>query len=358
MAEEDSAEKSFEATPHKLEQARKKGEIPKSTDLTAAATYLGLMLSVAVFASSSIGELAAVLANLIEMADRLSRNNFAAIGPSLSGGVIFQTFNAILVLLGASIILILLALTVQRSWVFAPEKLNFKISRISVISGLKNKFGANGLFEFLKSVLKLILVTVFLILFSINHLDVFIESTTYSVEQIWLELVQIIVEFLLLVLIMSIAIGGADYLWQVTTHLKKNRMSRKEIEDETKSNDGDPNHKQKRRQRGVEIAMNQMLADVPKADVILVNPTHYAVALQWSRSSAGAPICVAKGVDNVAAKIREIAESSQIPIYSDPPTARAVFATVDVGMQIVPEHYKAVAVAIRFAEAMRTKAAL
>ena len=114
--------------------------------------------------------------------------------------------------------------------------------------------------------------------------------------------------------------------------------------------------KGQRRQRGIEIASNRMLADVPDASVIVVNPTHYAIALQWSRASSGAPVCIAKGVDAMTLRIRQIAEESGVPIHSDPSTARALHATVEVGAEIAPDQFAPVAVAIRFAENMRRKA--
>ena len=125
--------------------------------------------------------------------------------------------------------------------------------------------------------------------------------------------------------------------------------------DELKQSEGDPLMKQQRRQRGQEIAMNRMLADVPKADVVIVNPTHFAVALQWDKTRA-APLCLAKGVDETAARIRELAQEYAVPLHSDPPTARALYAEVNIGEEIRPEHYRAVAAAIRFAENIRNKA--
>jgi flagellar biosynthetic protein FlhB len=104
------------------------------------------------------------------------------------------------------------------------------------------------------------------------------------------------------------------------------------------------------------IAQNRMMADVPKADVVIVNPTHYAVALKWSRGSRRAPVCLAKGVDHVAARIREAAATAGVPIRSDPPVARALYASIELGQEIRPEHYAAVAAAIRFADAMRRRA--
>ena len=133
-------------------------------------------------------------------------------------------------------------------------------------------------------------------------------------------------------------------------------MSRKELTDESKESEGDPHIKQQRRQRGYQIATNQMLAEVPKADVIIVNPTHYAVALKWDKTSGGAPVCVAKGVDEIATQIRKLAAEAGVPIHSDPPTARALHATIAIGAEIQSDHYRAVAAAIRFAEAMRVKA--
>ena len=130
-------------------------------------------------------------------------------------------------------------------------------------------------------------------------------------------------------------------------------MSRKEMMDENKNSEGDPAMKQQRRQKGVAIAMNQMMGDVPDADVIIVNPTHYAVALKWDRLNGTAPECVAKGVDLVAAQIREVAQENAVPIHSDPPTARALYATVEIGDQIPKDHYKTVAAAIRFADKIR-----
>ena len=158
-------------------------------------------------------------------------------------------------------------------------------------------------------------------------------------------------------MLVSAAIGAVDFMWQKAEHIRKNRMSRKELVDEAKQQEGDPHMKGQRRQRAQEIAMNQMLGDVPGADVVIVNPTHYAVALKWSRLPGAAPECVAKGVDQIAFRIREIAEEAAVPIHSDPPTARALFAMVEIGQEVHPEHYQAVAAAIKFAEAMRAKSA-
>ena len=133
-------------------------------------------------------------------------------------------------------------------------------------------------------------------------------------------------------------------------------MSHQELREEHKQHEGDPHMKQERRQRAQKIALDQMMAEVPKADVVIVNPTHFAVALKWYREPGSAPVCVAKGVDHMALAIREAAAQAGVPVRHDPPTARALHATTEIGQEIIPEHYRAVAAAIRFAEIMRRRA--
>ena len=165
----------------------------------------------------------------------------------------------------------------------------------------------------------------------------------------------LIVRFLAIVIAVSAVIGAIDFVFQFFDHRRKLRMTRKEIMDETKESEGDPHMKQERRQRGRERALAHTLKDVETADVVITNPTHYAVALHWSREKGSAPVCVAKGVDEIARAIRERAMEHSVPIHEDPPTARALHATTETGQEIPPELYQAVATAVRFAEAMRKR---
>jgi flagellar biosynthetic protein FlhB len=174
--------------------------------------------------------------------------------------------------------------------------------------------------------------------------------------QILLTLGRLSFEFLAVVTVLAVAVGAVDWIWEWGQHQQQNRMTRQELMDEAKSSEGDPQMKQQRRARAQAIAMNQMLADVPKADVIVVNPTHYAVALRWDRAGGGVPVCVAKGVDEIARRIREVAAEAGVPIFSDPPTARNLHAMVEIGAPIRPDHFRAVAAAIRFADLIRAKA--
>ena len=155
------------------------------------------------------------------------------------------------------------------------------------------------------------------------------------------------------IIVLAFLVAALDVIWQRHSHLKKMRMTHQELKDESKQSEGDPHMRSSRRERAREIASNRMLHDVPTADVVITNPTHYAVALKWSRATETVPVCVAKGEDELARRIRLRAEQAGVPIHEDPPTARSLCALVDVGQMIHPDHYKAVAAAIVFADKMR-----
>ncbi|MBI6629394.1 flagellar type III secretion system protein FlhB [Pontibaca salina] len=355
-ASDEDSEKSHEATPQKLQKARKKGEIAKSTDVSVAAGYAGLLLTVMVFGAGSIERFGSAMMVMLDQPDQLATLFFDG-GARAPAGGLMQAVAAPLapwfVIPAAAVMVSILA---QRAFVFAPSKITPKLARISILSNAKNKFGRSGFFQFSKSFAKLVLYSVCLGLFLQARLhDMVGAASSGSLAGIAL-MARLCIEFMFLVVVISTAIAGLDMAWQYHEHLRKNRMSRKEIMDEAKEAEGDPHMKQQRRQRGQEIAMKQMMAHVPGADVVIVNPTHYAVALKWSRMRGTAPVCVAKGRDEIASTIRETAMAAGVPIHSDPPTARAIHATVALGQEITEDHYRAVAAAIRFAERMRMRA--
>lgn len=357
MAEQqDDSEKTHEPTQHKLDEARKKGELARSADLTAAAAYWGFLITGLIAGSYSITHLSTQLMVMIDQADGISQMMFAGHATAPVGGMIAEVFMGLSAWFFLPAGLALLSLFATRTMVFSPSKLTFKASRINPISNAKNKYGLSGLFEFGKSAVKLIVYSVVLGIFLKARLPELEGSLYADPGGIGALLGDVLIDFMLVVCIVALAIGGIDFLWQHFDHLRKNRMSHKDMRDEAKQQEGDPHMKNERRARGAQIASEHMVADVPTADVILVNPTHYAVALKWSRAPGAAPTCVAKGIDHMALAIRELAAEHGVPIRHDPPTARALYATTKIGEQIDPDHYRAVAAAIRFAETMRRRA--
>lgn len=356
MSGDDTEEdKQYEPTQKKLDDARKKGEVPKSVDLTTAAAYFGFLIAGGLAGPASLMAIGGTLAALLARADSFSTQVFSASGAPLARNLLTEMGWALAPWAVIPGVIALVSVIAQRGLVFAPSKLEPKGSRLSPIKGFTNKFGREGLFEFFKSTIKLIIYSIVLGIFLTMQFPVIIGTMILTPALIATEFLRLCLVLLFIVFIIALSIGGIDFMFQSAQHTRKNRMSRKEVMDEQKNSEGDPMMKHQRRQKAVTIAMTQMLGDVPDADVIIVNPTHYAIALKWERRSGRAPVCVAKGVDEIAARIRELAEQHDIPIHSDPPTARLLFASVEIGEEIRPDHYRAVAAAIRFAEKVRTK---
>jgi flagellar biosynthetic protein FlhB len=351
----DDGEKTHEPSPRRLAEARKRGDVPRSADLTTAAVNGGLLLAALVTGASGLQQAASAAMGLIDQSERLAPMILRA-GRAPAAGLLADFLVPILLLLLLPMVGAVLSLVAQRGLILSPDKVVPKLSRISPVAALGQKFGRDGLFAFAKSVVKLVVVCLLVGLLLPRHWGDLLASPQASPGQSVLLLLRIVIEFLCLALLAALVFGGLDYGWQVLQHRRRNRMSRQDLVEENRDSEGDPHMKGHRRQRGRDIATSQMLQDVGRADVVLVNPTHYAVALKWQRGDRSAPICLAKGVDEVAARIRERAAAAGIPIHRDPATARAIHATVEVGRPIRPEHFKAVAAAIRFAEAMRRRA--
>jgi flagellar biosynthesis protein FlhB len=351
--EEESGEKPYEASQRKLQQAREKGDVPKSVDLLAAATYFGLLAFAMTAGGAALAGAGTTLSSLLALSGSLA---LTGAGPALIGSWLLDLAASLIPVFAVPILFVVGAVFVQQAWVFAPDRLRPKLSRISPLANARQKFGRSGLFEFAKSSVKLVIISVCLGAFLAARLPQIMATPATDPAQVTRLMLREAVDFLVLVSVLALVVGCVDYLWQRAEHLRQQRMSRKELVDETKETEGDPWIKQQRRQRGIDIAMNQMMAEVPKADVVIVNPLHVAVALKWNRTGGGAPVCVAKGVDEVALRIRAVAMDAGVPIRRDPPTARALHAAVDIGDEIRPEHYRPVAAAIRFADAMRQRA--
>jgi len=353
--EEEASEKPFEATPRKLEEARRKGDYPISQDLLTASVFLAVLVAGGAAGQSSIQAVGSHMLALLDRPDQLANSAFGG-GSPFSAVLIWGIVGPISVWFVLPLVFVFVAALAQNALVFAPEKLKPKLNRISPLSIAKQKFGRDGLFNFAKSFAKLLIYSFVLAWVAVTWADRILATPALPFATSIKLTVSVIFAFLAASLTVMVAIGGIDFLWQRAQHLRKQRMSLKELRDETKETEGDPHTKQERRQRGYDIATNTMLADVPKADVVIVNPFHFAVALRWERQGRAAPVCVAKGTDEIAARIREKAIVSGVPIHRDPPTARALYATVPIGEEIHPEHYQAVAAAIRFADAIRQKA--
>lgn len=349
-------EKSFDPTPQRLEEARKKGDVPRSSDLTAAAVYLAFLGVVVTAGSFAIQQAASTLMVFIAHPDRLEGAILGPGGSGLMGSILLQALWAFSPVFAIPILAVVVSLAAQRAVVFSGDKIQPKLSKLSILKNAQQKYGPTGLVEFLKQFVKLVAIGFTLYIFLRGDLDRMIGAARSDARITGTLMMDSLKIILSAVCVIAVVIAAIDLFWQRYDHARKLRMSFQDLKEEIKRSEGDPHMKSQRRQRAQSLAMNRMLLDVPKADVIIVNPTHYAVALKWSRAKGSAPACVAKGENEIALRIREIAETAKIPVHQDAPTARALHATVEIGMEISPEHYRAVAAAIRFADLARRNA--
>lgn len=354
MSQQDSDDKQYDASESKLRKARQEGDVPRSTELQSALMYLGFWFA-ALFAAvwavpAWIGMAARALGG--EPWPDADGRSVADLARALAGQAGLATLAGVAIMA----LPVVLGMVAQRSIVLTPKKLLPDVKRINPVKNAGQKFGKSGLAAFAISLGKALLVGLGGWFLYASLLSWLLSSGGMQDLQ-WVDGLRLILDRAVL---LALGIGAIfaiiDLVWKRLEYLKRHRMSRQEMQDEHKENEGDPHLKAARRQKGMDIVLNSMLADVERADVIIVNPTHYAVALEWKRGSGRAPVCLAKGVDDVARRIRERANDHQVPIWSDPPCARALHASVEIGQEIRPEHFAPVAAAIRFAEAMRKKA--
>lgn len=353
--EENQDDKPHEPTEKKIQDARKKGDLVRSADVNTSFLYLAVLICSIIYIDDVLYRFGDFLSNFLSNSDHLSNQLFIGPAVAIYGKILFGAFSFSILIFSGPIFFVLLSLLVQRNFVFSLDKLTPKISRISPVENAKNKFGASGLFEFAKSATKLSIFSCVLAFLLLAFRDEMVSSVMLTSHQSVSSWQYYCVRLFAWAFGISLIISFFDYLWKRYEFLKKQGMSHKELRDEIKEAEGDPYLKAARRSKAQEAAVNKMLSDVPSADVVVVNPTHYAVVLTWERRNSCAPRCVAKGTDHMAARLREIAQASGVPIFSDPPTARMLFADLEIGQEIETQHYAAVAAAIRFADELRSK---
>jgi len=337
----DDAQKTEDPTAKKLEDAFKKGQVPKSQEVGHWFMTIGITLVVMIFIAGLGNGLTYDLLKFIEQPHAISTDSFhlGLIFGELGWAIVWVIAPA----LGTLMIAGLLGNLVQHRPVFSAERIKPKLEKLSILKGAKRMFSAKSLVEFAKGIFKITLVGSIAILFVLPSMDQLPVVVSYDVSQV-LELIKDQSLLLLagVVAVMSV-IAGLDFMYQRYNHQKELRMTKQEIRDEFKQTEGDPMIRARLRALRAERSRQRMMQSVPQADVIITNPTHFAVALQYKSEDERAPVVIAKGMDNVAAKIREIANENDIPIVENPPLARAFHKACDLDEEIPYEHFKAVA---------------
>lgn len=342
MAEnEDGQEKSEDPTAKKKSESRKKGQVTRSKELTTLFMLIASIIGIMFFAK-----------DMIEVITNIMRNNF-----SVERDVLFHSeelfihfkgeltamVKALIPLFILMLITAVLSSAVLGGFNFSGESLVPKLSKLNPIKGLKKLFGTNGLIELIKSIFKIILMGGIAVYFLWEAKNEIYGLSEEPFPGAFIHAMELITWQFLLVSLGMIIVAMIDVPYQIWSNMKQLKMTKQEVKDESKSSEGSPEIKGRIRQKQREVAQQRMMGDVPKADVIITNPTHFAVALQYDPNGSGAPVMLAKGADLVAMQIRNVAQAHEVPILEIPPLSRAIYHSVEIGEEIPAGLYVAVA---------------
>jgi len=341
MAESQAQEKTEQPTPKRLQDARKKGQVPRSKELNTVSSLLAAGLGMLFFGQRIIEEINQLLV------ENLSFGREAAFADSFIvsrlGETAVASVTMLLPLFGLLILATLLSPFSMGGWVFNATLLAPKLERISLIKGFGRLFSPKSLMELVKAVGKFLLVTAVTCLVLYLVLDQIVSLSLRPLQEALNTAGSLVVWCMLGFSSVLILVAAADVPFQLWQHRRQLRMTRQEVKDELKETEGRPEVKATIKEKQQQFARQRMMTEVPNADVVITNPTHYAVALKYDQLSTGAPRVVAKGQDLVAARIREIAEQSGVVIFSAPPLARALYFSTDLNQEIPRNLFLAVA---------------
>ena len=345
----DPESKTEEASPRKLEEARKKGDVAKSPDVAAAMSLAGaaavLLLGGGYFSQQMAEHLVPFLAEPHAMIGGLE----AGAGVEIGMRAVWAVTPFLAALMLAVIVGGVGGNLAQSGFLFTTEKLKPKWSAVSPLQGFKRIFGPDGIVQFIKTFLKLVAIGAVCWWVLKPHAREFENLAAMSPAMILPFARDLAASLMISALIFLAFTAGADFIWQKFRFAKRMRMTKEEMKEDFKQSEGDPHVKGKLRQIRMQRSRQRMMQAVPTATVIVTNPTHYSVALRYEPDQGdGAPICVAKGVDALALRIREVAKEHDVPIVENVPLARALYAAVEVDDVIPREHFEAAARVIGF----------
>ncbi|MDR9834317.1 flagellar biosynthesis protein FlhB [Herbaspirillum huttiense] len=352
MAEDSDMERTEPATGKRIERAREQGDVPRSRELATTLMLLVGGSCVWLFSGPVVTSLDRI------MVATLTFERAAAFDPAL----LFDMLSAHMLDVAVSMIPLAFLMTLAAmaaplmlgGWLFNVDSLAPKFSKLNPISGFANMFSINSLVELGKAVLKTLLVGTVAWIAIRSQLDAVmglgVESLktagSHAAQLLWISFITMVSALIL--------IAALDVPYQIWNYGRKLRMTREEVKQEHKESEGDPHIKGKIRAMQRAMARRRMMAEVPTADVVVTNPTHFAVALKYTEGKMGAPKVVAKGADDVAAKIRELAREHKVPLLEAPPLARALHAHTEIGDEIPEALYTAVAEVLAYVFQLRT----
>ncbi|MGE3332991.1 MAG: flagellar biosynthesis protein FlhB [Rhodospirillaceae bacterium] len=350
---EDKDAKTEEPTSKRLGKAREEGNIPVSQEVKSVSMLVGVLIVVGILGPWVANDMSQYLRTFLERPESFSLDNDS------TGPLFLQILWRVGVLLAFPVFVLMIAAfigtMVQVGFVYTPKKISPKMENISPIAGFRRLMSLQSVIEAGKAIIKIVVISAMVALLIVPAIESPDWLMGQDVRATLKDIHQLMVMILFLVVLVMGALAAADYIYQNWSHKEKLKMTKQEVKDEHKEAEGDPKVKGKIRQLRLERHRHRMIAAVQKASVVITNPTHFAVALQYDVDSMAAPVVVAKGVDFLAKRMRQVAEANDVPIVENPPLARALHAAVEVDQEIPAEHYKAVAEVIGYVMRLKGK---
>ena len=347
FADGDGGEKTEPATQKKLDDARKEGKVARSKDLTEAFALVVLFLILKIFVGDIGNRMVGVYTTILGSLNDFYQVNRAGLYPVAIANIMTEMMWEMLLIVWPFFLfgfaIAFLVSVYQVGWKVTAKPMKPSLSKFNPINGFKRIISKDSLFELIKSVVKIIVI-IFIAYSSIvdeaNNLFILYEI---SLPQAVALVGEIIIDVGIKISVIYIAVGIGDYIYQRHKFNEEMKMTKQEVKDEYKNTEGDPQVKGRQKQKMREASQRRMMQDVPKADVVITNPTHFAVAIKYDAEVSKAPVVVAKGEDYLAMKIKEVAKENHVEIVENKPLARMLYHNVDIGSEIPPELYQAVA---------------
>lgn len=356
FAKDDGGEKTEEPTAKKIEDSRKEGQVAKSKELSSACSLLAIFVCLKIFIGFLGNRMTGVFSSYWS-----NMSDYVTVGFGIKYAwqlLIDVTKYIVLTCLPFLLIAFVVAFITQKmqiKWMVTSKPLQPKLNKLNPINGFKRIFSKDSLFELIMSIFKIALFL--FVSYSVlkDNLGVFITVYDYEIRDALGILFDMIMELGIKISIAYMVIGIADLIYRRLKHKKDLRMSKQEVKDEYKNQEGDPKIKSQQRQRMQQASRRRMMQSVPEADVVITNPTHFAVALKYDNTMSQAPLVTAKGADYLAQKIKELAKENDVEIVENKPLARMLYANVEIGDEIPAELYQSVAEVLAYVYRIKNK---
>ncbi len=355
----EGGEKTEPATAKKLKDAREKGQVSKSKELSSAVDLIALFVVLKLFISYIGENMLSIFPTLYNKIPDIVNDSAGEVTVLTATTVVNNVMGIILKILAPvfliAVVCCILISIVQVGWKISTKAMEPKFSKINPMSGFKRMFSKDSLFELVKSIAKIGVIMYVAYTSVEDHQDELFLLYDIPLLQVIILIGSIVIDTGMKIAIVYLVVGVADWLYQKRKFKEDMKMTKQEVKDEYKNTEGNPEIKGRQRSKMREVSQRRMMQDLPKADVVITNPTHLSVAIKYDGDQNTAPVVIAKGEEYLAMKIREVARENNIEIVENKPLARMLYANVNIGAEVPPELYQAVAEVLAFVYSLKNK---